>query len=99
MVLSWLFYVYKQRILLITSIQIKKYKELKSSEKKCARKKDFFYDSQKLISTKKIFAVQVYFFIILIIIIIFCGLVFTDSTDFEFSLSKLAHTNILVGKI
>ena len=68
------------------------------------KKKILFYDSRKSVSTKKIFAVQVFFFFLVFIIVFFffCGLVLTDFTDFEFSLivlSKLIHTNILVGNV
>ena len=43
MVVLWLFYVYKSRNLFNSFIQykLKNYKELKSSENYCARKKDF----------------------------------------------------------
>ena len=67
------------------------------------KKKIVFYDSRKSISTKKLFAGQVFFIVFIIIIFsFFSGLIFTDFTDFEFSLivlSKLIHTNILLGNI
>ena len=61
------------------------------------KKKRLFYDSRKSISTKKIFAVQVFLFCFHYYhFFVFCGLILTDFTDFEFSLivlSKLIHTN------
>ena len=69
------------------------------------KKKRLFYDSRKSISTRKILPCKIIFFIVFIIIIFsffFFGLIFTDFADVKFpliALSKLIHTNILVGNI
>ena len=68
------------------------------------KKKRLFYDSRKSISTRKILPCKIIFFIVFIIIIFsfFFGLIFTDFADVKFSLivlSKLIHTNLLVGNI
>ena len=63
MVVLWLFYVYKSKSLFNFFLQykLKKIQRTEVQRESMRKKKRLFYDSRKSISTKKIFAVQVFF--------------------------------------